>query len=69
MLFIISTSVEQLLKSTLVVIREVLKTHILRFVRQLLSLYFRFYKVTMLENTNAIDEGKMFVFLNIKLRS
>jgi hypothetical protein len=25
-------------------------------VRQLLSLYFRFYKVTMLENTNATGE-------------
>jgi hypothetical protein len=26
-------------------------------VRQLLSLYLRFYKVTMLESTNATDEG------------
>jgi hypothetical protein len=29
------------------------------YVMQLLSLYSWFYKVTMLESTNAIDEGKM----------
>jgi hypothetical protein len=29
------------------------------YVRQLLSLYFRFYKVTMLESTNAIGERRM----------
>jgi hypothetical protein len=28
-------------------------------VRQLLSLYLRFYKVTMLESTNATNEGRM----------
>jgi hypothetical protein len=28
-------------------------------VRQLLSLYFRFYKVTMFENTNATGERRM----------
>jgi hypothetical protein len=28
-------------------------------VRQVLSLYFRFYKVTMLESTNATGEGRM----------
>jgi hypothetical protein len=28
-------------------------------VRQLLSLYFRFYKVTVLENTNATGERRM----------
>jgi hypothetical protein len=28
-------------------------------VRQLLSFYFRIYKVTMLESTNATGEGKM----------
>ncbi len=27
--------------------------------RQLLSLYFRFYKVTMFESTNATDERRM----------
>ncbi len=31
-------------------------------VRQLLSLYFRFYKVIMLESTNATGEGKMRVY-------
>jgi hypothetical protein len=31
----------------------------LRGVRKLLSLYFRFYKVTMFENTNATDERRM----------
>jgi hypothetical protein len=28
-------------------------------VKQLVSLYFRFYKVTMLENTNATGERRM----------
>jgi hypothetical protein len=32
------------------------------FVRQLLSFYSQFYKVTMLESTNAIGEGKMQVY-------
>jgi hypothetical protein len=31
-------------------------------VRQLLSLYFQFYKVTMLESTNATGEGRMGVY-------
>jgi hypothetical protein len=31
-------------------------------VRQLLSLYFRFYKVTMLESTNATGERRMWVY-------
>jgi hypothetical protein len=31
-------------------------------VRQLLFLYFRFYKVTMLESTNATGEGRMGVY-------
>ncbi len=31
-------------------------------VRQLLSLYSRFYKVTMLENTNITSEKKMQVY-------
>jgi hypothetical protein len=30
-----------------------------RNVRQILSLYFQFYKVTMLESTNAASERKM----------
>jgi len=39
-------------------------------VRQLLSLYFRFYKVIMLESTNATGEGKnASVFLDVRLRS
>ncbi len=32
-------------------------------VRQLLSLYLRFYKVTMLESTNATDEGRMRMYV------
>jgi hypothetical protein len=32
-------------------------------VRQLLSLYLRFYKVTMLESTNATDEGRMWMYV------
>jgi hypothetical protein len=32
-------------------------------VRQLLSLYLWFYKVTMLESTNATDEGKMRMYV------
>jgi hypothetical protein len=31
-------------------------------VRQLLSLYSRFYEVTMLESTNVINDGKMQVY-------
>jgi hypothetical protein len=41
--------------------RNEIKTKFL-FVKQLLSLYFRFYKVIMLESTNATDEGKMRVY-------
>jgi hypothetical protein len=32
-------------------------------VRQLLSLYLRFYKVTMLESTNVTDEGRMRMYV------
>jgi len=32
-------------------------------VRQLLSLYLRFYKVTMLESINATDEGQMRMYV------
>jgi hypothetical protein len=39
---------------------------LLVIVRQLLSLYSRFYKATMLESTNATSEGKNAnVFLDI----
>ncbi len=34
-------------------------------VRQLLSLYFRFYKVTMLESTNATGEGRMRMYFQM----
>jgi hypothetical protein len=34
-------------------------------VRQLLSLYFRFYKMNMLESTNVTDEGKMQVYFEM----
>jgi hypothetical protein len=33
------------------------------YVKQLLSLYLRFYKVTMLESTNATDEGRMRMYV------
>jgi hypothetical protein len=36
--------------------------HALLIVKQLLSIYFWFYKVTMLESTNATGEGKMQVY-------
>jgi len=36
---------------------------VLLSVRQLLSLYLRFYKVTMLESTNATDEGRMRMYV------
>jgi hypothetical protein len=32
-------------------------------VKQLLSLYLRFYKVTMLESTNATNEGRMRMYV------
>ncbi len=34
-------------------------------VKQLLSLYFWFYKVNMLESTNATGEGKMQVYFEM----
>jgi len=36
---------------------------VLLSVKQLLSLYLQFYKVTMLESTNATDEGRMRMYV------